>query len=48
MLDRKIKENEQVLMELLEQACKCVETSESSENSEVELPLEKIRKRKHK
>ena len=42
-LYRQIKENEQALMELLEQARKCIETSESSEKSEVELPLEKVK-----
>ena len=44
MLDMQIKENEHALMRLLEQARKCVETSESSDDSNV---AKKKRKAKH-
>ena len=49
ILDDQIKENEQALFRLLEQAHKCVESSESSEeNFEVEMPKYKSDQRKVK
>ena len=48
MLDMQIKENEQALMKLLEQARKCVKTSESSNDSNVELPTDMYGKRKER
>ena len=47
ILDEQIKENEQALLQLLEQARKCVESSEASDNDlEVELPTFKSNQRK--
>ena len=49
ILDDQIKENEQALLHLLEQARKCVESSESSEDDiEVEMPKYKSDQRKVK
>ena len=48
MLDTQIKENEQALLRLLEQAHKSIETSESSDDSNVELPANMYKKKKRK
>ena len=39
ILDTEIRENEEALMNLLEQARKCIESSDSSNSSDVELPI---------
>ena len=46
ILDKQIKENKQALLDLLEQARKCVETSKSSDNSEIEMPTCKLNEKK--
>ena len=46
ILDKQIKENKQALLDLLEQARKCVETSESSHDSEMEMPTCKLNEKK--
>ena len=43
-----IKENKQALIKLLEQARKCVESSDSSDDSEVELSRNMIKEKKEK
>ena len=49
ILDDEIKENEQALLRLLEQARKCVASSESSEDDiEVELPKHRTNAKKEK